>query len=171
MENVVEGILCSPRFLFNYDRGDAKDPWALANRLSYFLWNSMPDDSLLKLAKSGKLADERTLRKQVVRMLDDDKAERFVHDFTAQWLGLKDIELMKPDPKLYEDYDPLLESMMRQESEAFFSRVLEHNLPVTTFLDSHFVVINERLATHYGLDNVEGELQRPCRPTIHEEAS
>ena len=156
MENVVEGILCSPRFLFNYDRSDAEDPWALANRLSYFLWNSMPDDSLLKLAKSGKLADERTLRKQVARMLDDDKAERFVHDFTAQWLGLKDIELMKPDPKLYEDYDPLLESMMRQESEAFFSRVLEDNLPVTAFLDSDFVVINERLATHYGLDNIEG---------------
>lgn len=157
MENVVEGILCSPRFLFNYDRGDASDPWALASRLSYFLWNSMPDETLLKLAGNGKLLNERTLRKQAARMLADDKAARFVEDFTAQWLGLKDIELMKPDPKLYEDYDPLLESMMRQESEAFFTKVLNDNLPATAFLDSDFVVINERLAAHYGLENVEGD--------------
>lgn len=157
MENVVEGILCSPRFLFNYDQGDASDPWALASRLSYFLWNSMPDEILLKLASNGKLLNERTLRKQAARMLDDGKAVRFAEDFTAQWLGLKNIELMKPDPKLYEDYDPLLESMMRQESEAFFSKVLNDNIPATAFLDSDFVVINERLAAHYGLENVKGD--------------
>ena len=157
MENVVEGILCSPRFLFNYDHGDANDAWGLASRLSYFLWNSMPDETLLKLARSGKLIEERTLRKQAARLLADDKAERFVHDFTSQWLGLKDIELMRPDPKLYEDYDPLLESMMRHESEAFFSRVLQDNRSVTEFLDSDFVVINERLAEHYGLEDVKGD--------------
>jgi hypothetical protein len=156
MRYVVEGALCSPRFLFNHDQGDGKDVWALASRLSYFLWNSMPDDELLKLADNGQLLKPKVIRKQVTRMLADDKAKRFVEDFTAQWLGLKNIELMKPDPKLYKDYDPLLESLMRKESELFFEQILQSNLPVTSFLDSDFVVINERLARHYGIEGVTG---------------
>ena len=156
MSNVVEGVLTSPRFLFNYDQGDGKDVWALASRLSYFLWNSMPDEELRQLAMNGQLLKPKILRKQALRMLKDDKAERFVQDFTAQWLGLKDIELMRPDPKLYEEYDPLLETLMRQESEVFFEQVLAKNLPVTSFLDSEFVMINERLATHYELEGVSG---------------
>ena len=157
MRYVVEGALCSPRFLFNHDQGDGKDVWALASRLSYFLWNSMPDEELLRLAGKGQLLNPRVIRKQVLHMLADEKAQRFVHDFTSQWLGLKDIELMKPDPKLYEDYDPLLESLMRQESEEFFKRVLKRNLPVTNFLDSDFVMINERLANHYGINGIKGD--------------
>ena len=161
MRNVVEGVLCSPRFLFNYDYGTGDDAWALASRLSYFIWNSMPDSELLKLAKTGQLLKPRTIRKQVVRMLADEKAERFALDFTAQWLGLKDIELMRPDPKLYKEYDPLLESLMCQESERFFIQVLNKNLPVTSFIDSEFVMINERLAKHYLIDGVKGDRFRP----------
>lgn len=157
MRNVVEGALCSPRFLFNYDRGTGDDAWALANRLSYFLWNSMPDRELLKLAEKGQLLKPKTIRKQVMRMLADEKAERFALDFTGQWLGLKDIELMRPDPKLYKEYDPLLESLMRQESEQFFIQVLNKNLPVASFLDSEFVMINERLSKHYEIDGVKGD--------------
>ncbi len=156
MGNVVEGVLTSPRFLFNYDKGDGKDVWALASRLSYFLWNSMPDATLMQLAENGQLQKPRVLRKQTARMLKDPKAQRFIQDFTAQWLGLKDIELMRPDPKLYEDYDPLLEALMRQESETFFKEVLEENLPITSFLDSDFVTINERLAKHYQIEGVDG---------------
>ncbi len=157
MRNVVEGALCSPRFLFNYDRGTGDDAWALANRLSYFLWNSMPDRELLKLAEKGQLLKPKTIRKQVMRMLADERMERFALDFTGQWLGLKDIELMRPDPKLYEDYDPLLESLMRQESEQFFIQVLNKNLPIASFLDSEFVMINERLSKHYEIEGVKGD--------------
>ena len=156
MRNVVEGALCSPRFLFNYDHGGDNDVWALANRLSYFLWNSMPDRELMSLASSGALLDPEVLRTQTMRMLTDPKANRFVTDFTGQWMGLNHIELMKPDPKLYKKYDPLLESLMRQESENFFAVVLQENLPLSSFLDSDFVMINERLAQHYDIPAVEG---------------
>ncbi len=156
MSNVIEGVLTSPRFLFNYDKGDGEDNWALASRLSYFLWNSMPDATLRQLAENGQLQKPRVLRKQTARMLKDPKAQRFIQDFTAQWLGLKDIELMRPDPKLYEDYDPLLEALMRQESETFFQEVLDKNLPIISFLDSDFVTINERLAKHYQIEGVDG---------------
>ena len=156
MRNVVAGALCSPRFLFNYEKGERGDEWALVNRLSYFLWNSMPDDELLELAKSGELQRPEVLEAQARRMLADEKAYRFVTDFAGQWLGLNHIELMQPDPKLYGDYDPLLESLMREESERFFEFVLQENLPLRSFLDSEFVVINERLANHYGIDGVTG---------------
>lgn len=161
MRNVVEGVLVSPRFLFSHDSGDGSDVWALASRLSFFLWNSIPDETLLELAESGELLKPRVLRKQVLRMLADDKAERFVQDFTEQWLGLRHIELMRPDPKLYPDYDPLLEQLMQEESEAFFQRVLTKNLPVSNFLDSKFVMVNERLASHYGIQGVKGDEFRP----------
>lgn len=157
MRNVVEGVLTSPRFLFKYDRGNGNDLWALASRLSYFLWNSMPDNELLQLAESGKLSNPKVIRKQVTRMLADEKSHRFVTDFTAQWLGLKNIELMKPDPKLYPSYDPLLENLMQQESEQFFEHVLQKNLPIHTFIDSDFVMINDRLALHYGIEGVKGD--------------
>jgi hypothetical protein len=116
----------------------------------------MPDAELLELAASGELSRPEVLREQALRMLADAKAERFVTDFTGQWLGLSHIELMRPDPKLYGDYDPLLETLMRQESENFFALVLQDNLPLESFLDSEFVVINDRLATHYELPGIEG---------------
>ncbi|MBC9889578.1 MAG: DUF1592 domain-containing protein [Opitutae bacterium] len=155
MRNVVEGVLCSPRFLFNHDAGDGRDVWALASRLSYFLWNSMPDDQLLGLAESGQLLQPNVIRKEVTRMLAHKKSKWFVRDFTANWLQLKRIGDMRPDPKLYREYDPLLEGFMREESEIFFERVLKKNMPVTTFLDSDFVWINERLAKHYRIDGVK----------------
>ena len=156
MRNVVEGVLCSPRFLFNHDAGDGRDAWALASRLSYFLWNSMPDDQLLDLAESGRLLRPNVIRQEVTRMLADKKSNRFVRDFTANWLQLKKIGDMRPDPKLYREYDPLLEGFMREESELFFEQVLQRNMPVTTFLDSDFVFINDRLAKHYRIDGVRG---------------
>jgi len=168
MQNIVIGVLCSPRFLFNHDDGSGEDPWAVANRLSYFLWNSMPDEELLRLARSGHLVEPEVLRDQALRLLSDEKAERFIVDFTAQWLGLKDIELMKPDPKLYKDYDPLLEKLMRRESEVFFTKVLDENLPVSNFLDSDFLMINERLATHYEIEGVSGSEFREV--ALHEDS-
>lgn len=156
MSNVVEAVLCSPRFLYNYDLGNQVDGWALANRLSYFLWNSMPDDELRQLASSGRLLEPDVVKNQAKRMLADGKRTRFVEDFTDQWLGLKKIHMMSPDPKLYKEYDPLLESMMKHESEIFFDEILRENLPLNTFLDSDFVFINERLAKHYQIEGVEG---------------
>ncbi|MBK1875299.1 DUF1592 domain-containing protein [Pelagicoccus mobilis] len=160
MRNLLEAVLCSPRFLFNYDRGDGEDAWGLANRLSYFLWNSAPDNELREAAGAGSLLSPEEVGRQAERMLKDPRLERFVHDFTAQWLGLKDIELMRPDPKLYRNYEPLLEGLMAEESREFFLHVLQENLPLTAFLDSDFVVINERLAKHYDIPDVVGDYFR-----------
>ncbi len=156
IRSLVVGTLSSPRFLFNHDSGRADDAWALASRLSYFLWNSMPDDELMKLAKNGRLLKESVIRKQARRMLKDPKRIRFVEDFTAQWLGLKDILLMSTDPKLYGSYDPLLEGLMQRESEIFFDQILTANESPVNFLDSDFVMVNERLATHYEIEGVTG---------------
>lgn len=160
MRSLVVAVLSSPRFLFNHDSGRTDDAWALASRLSYFLWNSMPDEELMKLAANGKLLKNRVLKKQTRRMLADEKRIRFVEDFTAQWLGLKDIHLMSPDPKLYASYDPLLEGLMQKESEVFFDRILTKNESPEAFLDSKFVMVNERLATHYEIEGVVGSAFR-----------
>ena len=91
-----KAALCSTNFLFLKERAGPLDDWALASRLSYFLWNSMPDRTLFDLAEKGKLKDPATLRAQVERMLNDPKAERFVVDFLDQWLDLRDIEFTTP---------------------------------------------------------------------------
>ena len=157
MQNVLVGALCSPRFLYNYERADQNKAWALANRLSLFIWNSMPDEQLFALAESGKLLKPEIIKAEARRMLKDPKSKRFTTDFAAQWLGLKKVGAMLPDPKLYPDYDPALEMSMRKESELFFEEILRDNLPIETFLDSKFAMLNERLAQHYDISGVKGQ--------------
>jgi len=160
MRHVVVATLCSPRFLYNASHPGEGQAWTLANRLSYFLWNSMPDETLAALAESGELLEPGVVTAQVRRLLGDPKSMRFVKDFTAQWLGLKHVGAMLPDPKLYPDYDPILEASMREESEQFFAAVLRDNLSETTFLDADFTMLNERLAKHYGIPGVTGKDMR-----------
>ena len=153
----MRSVLCSPHFLFHSGNPGELDNFSLASRLSYFFWKSIPDSELLKLANEGKLSDDDVLRKQVDRMLDDSKASRFVSDFLGQWLELRRIDATAPDKALYPEFDLILRLAMVQESEAFFSELIREDLSVTHLVDSDFMMINRRLARHYGIDDVEGQ--------------
>ena len=148
-------VLCSPHFLL-INRETPVDDYTLASRLSYFLWSSMPDQSLLKLAAEGKLQDPDMRRKVAATMLKDPKAERFIHHFTGQWLGLRDIDFTTPDRKLYPEFDALLQESMLGESRAFFRHLLKNDQSVHQFIKSDFTFLNERLARHYNIPDVNG---------------
>jgi len=157
-ESVRAGIcavLCSPHFLL-VNREATVDDYTIASRMSYFLWSTQPDDELMKLASTGKLNDANVRRAQVDRMLKNPKHDRFVDSFTGQWLDLRQMDATTPDKKLYPEYDELLGRSMVRETKGFFSEALEKDLPVKNFIDSDFVVVNERLADHYGVPGVKG---------------
>ncbi|HEX3133916.1 MAG TPA: DUF1592 domain-containing protein [Planctomycetota bacterium] len=154
--------LCSKNFLFLVE-GSVATPtpklndWELASRLSYFLWSSMPDERLLDLAAKGRLRQADVLRSEVRRMLTDSKAQTFAESFPRQWLQLRRVGMFAPDRKLYPEYDDYLEKSMVQETTAFFREVMQHDLSLREFLDSDWTMLNERLATHYGIAGVKGE--------------
>ena len=162
----VQTMLCSPGFVFIQEpqpRAAAAtkgtrplNDFELASRLSYFLWSSLPDDALLALAMKGTLKQPATLRAQVTRMLADAKSRRFVENFAGQWLDVEQFGSVEP-AKEYKSYDNALKTASREEPLAFFQQVLTENLPVASFLDSDFLVINERLARHYGIEGVSGD--------------
>jgi len=151
----VAAILCSPHFLLINAENEVDD-YALASRLSYFLWCSVPDQELLDLAAAGRLSEPQVLHQQVDRMIDDPKIERFIDNFTGQWLDLRDIEFTKPDAVLYPEYEDLLLYSMLKETKGFFRHVLKEDLSVSNFIDSDFAYINQRLATHYDIPGIRG---------------
>jgi hypothetical protein len=155
-------VLCSKDFLYvvegsaeEPDRGVRLTDWELATRLSYFLWSTMPDAELMRLAGHGTLRQPEVLRAQVQRLLRDPKAARFTEAFPREWLQLRMVGMFPPDKKLYPDYDPYLEKSMKAETTAFFREVLEKNLSLREFLDSDWTMLNARLASHYGIPGVE----------------
>ena len=129
----------------------------LASRLSYFLWSSMPDDELAGLADSGELTDPTALTSQVQRLLDDPRSDAFVTNFAGQWLGLREVGSNPPAKDLYRRYDRHLEISIVKESLAFFNEILRNDLSVMNFVQSDFVVINERLGRFYGIPGVRGD--------------
>lgn len=134
--------------------------WELASRLSYFLWSSMPDDGLFAAAEDGGLNGDG-LRKEVDRMLTDERINRFIDDFSRQWLQLHRVGMFPPDRKLYPTYDDWLETSMRNEPVEFFREMLAQNLPIDYFLDSDWTVVNARLCDFYGLPEPKtGDFQR-----------
>ena len=151
----VAAVLCSPHFLLLNAESEVDD-YAIASRLSYFLWSSIPDDELLALAAERKLSDSKVLHAQVDRMIDDPKIERFIENFTGQWLDLRDIEFTTPDKKLYPEFSELLQRSMLAETHGFFRHILKNDLSVQNFVDSDFAILNQRMATHYGIDGVRG---------------
>lgn len=151
VQRSTSGGLTSPR------SPSTLSPHELASRLSYFLWSSMPDEELLQLAASGKLADPKVRTAQIDRMLADSKAESFVNNFTGQWLNLRDVGANPPAPDLYPQYDRHLETSMVGESEAYFAEFLRHDLDARHMIRSDFVTINERLARFYGISDVRGD--------------
>ena len=159
----LKAILISPQFLFlrekKIDGQRALDDFALASRLSYFLWSSMPDDELLTLAEQGKLHEPTTLRVQVERLLKDRKAAAFTENFVGQWLGLRAIDATMPDRMLYPEHDDVLQASMVKEVSLFFDEVLRNDLSLTNFVASDFSMLNGRLARHYGIPGVTEELK------------
>ncbi|HEY1170688.1 MAG TPA: DUF1592 domain-containing protein [Verrucomicrobiae bacterium] len=150
----VSAILCSPYFLL-VNREAVVDDYTIASRLSYFLWSTQPDEELMQLAAKGQLKNSKTVHAQVERMLKDPRRQRFVENFTGQWLNLRDIEFTTPDAKLYPEFEPLLQEAMLTESRGFFSHILTNDLSVVNFIASDFTVLNERLAKHYGIPGVK----------------
>jgi hypothetical protein len=150
------GMMVSPEFLFLRAKAGKLDDFALASRLSYFLWSTMPDDELLALAEQKKLSEPKTLHAQVERMLKDKKAAQFTTNFVSQWLNLREIDATIPSHILYPEYDDMLKYSMLRETYLFFDELLKDDLSITNFIDSDFAMLNGRLAKHYGIAGVDG---------------
>lgn len=165
----LKAILVSPRFLMLDEQPGKLDGYALAARLSYFLWSSAPDAELLAVATKGDLTKPAVLRAQTERLLKHPKARAFTEDFTGQWLALRNIEFTTPDARLYPEFDELLQVSMVQETHAFFDELLENDLSVLNFVESDFAMLNERLAKHYRVPGVSGlDVRRvTLRPEWH----
>ena len=150
-------VITSPRFLFLEELPGHLDQWALASRLSYFLWSTLPDEELQKLAASGTLSQPAILRGQVERMLASPKAKAFVENFVGQWLDLRQIDFTQPDRKLYPEFDDILKAAMVGETHAFFAQMLHDDASVSNFIHSDFLMLNRCIAEHYKIDGVTGE--------------
>jgi hypothetical protein len=166
IRTVVQAVLSSPQFIFRFERtppGIA--PGAnyrvtdleLASRLSFFLWSSVPDDELISVASQGRLKDPAGLEKQVKRMLADPKSEALATNFAGQWLHLQNLKGVQPDAYLYPDYNRNLVQSMRRETELFFNSIVQENRSVVDLLTADYTYVDERLAKHYGIPNVNGD--------------
>ncbi len=165
----MKGVLASPKFLYFRETAGPLDDYALASRLSYFLWSTMPDERLMDLAARGELHKPEILHAQVERMLQHPKATAFTENFTGQWLGLRKIAANAPDKALYPEFDELLQWSSEQETHLFFDELLKENLSVKNFVDSDFAMLNGRLAKHYGIPGVDGVAFRKValKPEYH----
>jgi Protein of unknown function (DUF1592)/Protein of unknown function (DUF1588)/Protein of unknown function (DUF1587)/Protein of unknown function (DUF1595)/Protein of unknown function (DUF1585)/Planctomycete cytochrome C len=152
MREAYRTALCSPAFLYHAEPEPKLGRSALACRLSYFLWNSAPDDELT----SAQLEDPKVLRAQTERLLRDARSQRFVEDFLGQWLKLRLIAANDPDKKLYPEFSPYLQDSMVAETHAYFRELIEKNLDATHLVQSRFAMVNQKLATHYGIAGVTG---------------
>ncbi len=165
----LSAVMISPEFLFLREVPGPLDDFALASRLSYFLWSTMPDAELLALADQKKLGEPATLRQQVERMIQDSKATAFTENFVSQWLGLREIDATLPSHILYPEFDDMLKASMLRETNLFFEEVLKNDLSLTNFVSSDFAMLNGRLAMHYGIPGVDGwEFRKiPLPPDSH----
>jgi hypothetical protein len=165
----LERLLVSPQFLYRIERtpsdARASSTYAvsdveLASRLSFFLWSSIPDDELLAVALDGRLRDPGVLRTQAQRMLADPRSETMVTNFAAQWLFLRDVVSKEPDIFLFPDHDVSLRNALERETELFVDSVLRGGGSVVDLITAKHTFVNERLARHYGIPNVEGSYYR-----------
>jgi len=153
MRRVYVAVLTSPEFLFHWV--DAEN-FALASRLSYWLWNGPPDENLLAKARDGSLTRPEVLHGEVDRLLADERSDRFIEDFTNQWLELRRLDETTPDPQLYPEFRFLLHEGIASEPRAFLRELIAHDLPVTALLQPGFAMVTQRLAEHYGITGVHG---------------
>ena len=161
----LEAMLVSPDFLFRIERDPNPTDAAkmhrlsdteLATRLSYFLWSSMPDDQLMSLAESNKLHDPAVLDGQVKRMLGDKKAAAFADNFAGQWLEVRNLDSIMPDPDKFPEWTPGLKEDFRTETRLFFEYVLTENRPIAEMINARYTFLNESLAKFYGVEGVKG---------------
>jgi hypothetical protein len=173
----IQAMLVSPHFLFRIEHDPNPTDAAhvhpiseveLASRLSYFLWSSMPDDELLQLAEAGKLRAPETLDAQVKRMLADERSSALADNFAGQWLELRNLDVVKPDPQKFPAWNPELRDAMKTETRMFFDYVLRENRPLSDFLNARYTFLNERLAKHYGIAGVIGPEFRKVELTSEE---
>jgi Protein of unknown function (DUF1592)/Protein of unknown function (DUF1588)/Protein of unknown function (DUF1585)/Protein of unknown function (DUF1587)/Protein of unknown function (DUF1595)/Planctomycete cytochrome C len=166
IQNGIIAIIASPKFLYraepppaglapgtNYRVSDLE----LASRLSFFLWSTVPDDQLLAVAEQGKLKDPKVFQEQVRRMLASEKSRSLVTNFASEWLKLRDIDTIDPDPFIYPNFDPSLRTAFRRELELFVDSIQREDRSALDLLTANYTFVNERLALHYGIPNVRGE--------------
>jgi hypothetical protein len=161
----LQKILVSPEFLFRleFDPAGVKPGEAypisdleLASRLSFFLWSSIPDEELLSIAEKGKLSNPDILEQQVRRMLADPRSRQLVINFAGQWLYLRNMERVLPDPLAFPNFDDNLRDALQKETELVIETMLREDRSVVELLDSDFTFVNERLAEHYGIEGIYG---------------
>lgn len=166
IEAALASVLVNPNFLFRIERdpagAKAGDVYRisdveLASRLSFFLWNSIPDDELLSLAEQKMLGDPNVLDQQVTRMLLDPRSESLVSNFADQWLYLRNLDTVFPDMRLFPDFDDNLRQAMRRETELLFANILQQDCSVLELLSADYTFLNERLAKHYGIPHIYGD--------------
>ncbi|QDS95713.1 hypothetical protein FF011L_45130 [Roseimaritima multifibrata] len=162
----IQAILVSPHFLYRVEQPGKGDPEApmplvsqfeLASRLSYFLWSSMPDDELLRLAYRGELRDPEKLRDKIRRMIADPRAAHFIENFAGQWLQLRNLDRVQPDTEQFPEFSDATREQMKRETLLLFAEVLRKNLPVTTLLDADYTFLNHDLAKFYGIQGISGD--------------
>ena len=152
--------MTSPQFLYHQEPVDKVDDFALANRLSYFLWRSMPDDELMRLASQNALSKPAELKKQTARLLADPRSEALSTRFVSQWLRLQDVgQEVWPEPFYYPDFSEQLAQSMVKETQLFFQHLVQEDRPLLELYDADYTYINERLARHYGIEGVSGEVR------------
>jgi cytochrome c5 len=165
IEMALQRILAGPEFLFRVERDPPGVPpntahhvsdFELASRLSFFLWSSTPDDELLDWAERGQLRNREVLEQQVRRMLADSRSHALAENFAGQWLAMRNMRGVSPDPKVYPDFDDELRVAFAKETELFFGALLREDRPLMDLLTADFTFVNERLARHYGIPNVYG---------------
>lgn len=165
MQTVFQAILVSPKFLFRVELDENPsstestpiDSFQLASRLSYFLWSTMPDDRLLELAEAGEL--EAKLDEEIDRMLADPRSDQLVENFALQWLQVKRLEGLKPDPALFPEFNDRLKQAMLQETRLFFTAIMREDRSLLELLDADFTFVNGTLARHYGI-TLESDSER-----------
>ncbi|MCA9059376.1 MAG: DUF1592 domain-containing protein [Planctomycetaceae bacterium] len=162
-------VLCSPRFLYLYEESGALDEFAIASRLSYLLWNTMPDAELQQKAASAELHLPTQLSAQVERMLNDRRGRSFVPDFAAEWLDLSLIDFTEPDRRLYPSFDIIVQQSMLDETHSYLQEMVDRDLSVKHLLDSDYTYLNSRLADYYQMTGVDGDELRKVslKPADH----
>jgi hypothetical protein len=165
----LQAILVSPHFLFRIERdrrpqdpkaAHAIDDFELASRLSYFLWSSMPDETLFELALNRQLRKPGVIETQARRMIADARFSGFLENFVGQWLELRNLNEVKPAPEKFPEFDDALRKAMKRETEMYVEWVAREDRRLLEFLDSDYTFLNERLARHYGIEGVTGEQHR-----------
>jgi mono/diheme cytochrome c family protein len=165
IEAVVQRILADPEFIYRSEPEPARlaagatyriSDLALASRLSFFLWSSIPDSELIDVAAQGKLRDPAVLEQQVRRMLRDPRAEALISNFTGQWLSVRSLKTSEPVVNLFPDFDDNLRAAFQRETELFFASVVREDRSILELLTADYTFVNERLAKHYGIPNIYG---------------